>query len=173
MDNIRVGPIRNVAIVSNAGAGKTSLSEAILFTSGAVPVFGSITQGTTVSDFEPEELHHRSSVSTSVLQFSWNQTTISLLDHPGALSLLGEPLSALRAVDAALIVLDGQTDVRTELSPCGCASKNLVYPACSSSTDWIGTVRRSTTRWKSAGRNFIVFPFPWLSRSASALRWRA
>ncbi|MBH0194371.1 MAG: hypothetical protein HP494_01945 [Nitrospira sp.] len=116
MDNIRVGPIRNVAIVSNVGAGKTSLSEAILFAGGAVPILGSIAQGTTVSDFEPEELHHRSSVSTGVLQFSWNQTTISLLDPPGALSLLGEPLSALRAVDAALIVLDGQAGVRTELS---------------------------------------------------------
>ena len=116
MDNIRVGPIRNVAIVSNVGAGKTSLSEAILFASGAVPSPGSVAQGTTVSDFEPEELHHRSSVSTGVLQFSWNQTTISLLDPPGALSLLGEPLSALRAVDAALIVLDGQSGVRTELS---------------------------------------------------------
>jgi elongation factor G len=116
MDHIRMEPIRNVAIVSNVGAGKTSLSEAILFACGAVPVLGSITQGTTVSDFEPEELYHRSSVSTSVLQFSWNQTTISLLDPPGALSLLGEPLSALRAVDAVLIVLDGQAGVRTELS---------------------------------------------------------
>jgi elongation factor G len=116
MDHIRMEPIRNVAIVSSVGAGKTSLSEAILFAGGAVPILGSIAQGTTVSDFEPEELHHRSSVSTSVLQLSWNQTTISLLDPPGALSLLGEPLSALRAVDAALIVLDGQTGVRTELS---------------------------------------------------------
>jgi len=116
MEKTRVGPIRNVAIVSNVGAGKTSLSEAILFAGGAVPTLGSIAHGTTVSDFEPEELRHRSSVSTSVLQFSWNQTTISLLDPPGALSLLGEPLSALRAVDAALIVLDGQTGVRTELS---------------------------------------------------------
>ncbi|MBH0179330.1 MAG: elongation factor G [Nitrospira sp.] len=116
MDNIRMESMRNVAIVSNVGAGKTSLSEAILFASGAIPILGSITQGTTVSDFEPEELHHRSSVSTSVLQFSWNQTAISLLDPPGALSLLGEPLSALRAVDAVLIVLDGQAGVRTELS---------------------------------------------------------
>ncbi len=116
MEAIHVGPIRNVAIVSTVGAGKTSLSEAILFAGGAVPTLGSVAQGTTVSDFEPEELRHQSSVSTSVLQFSWNQTNISLLDPPGALSLLGEPLSALRAVDAALIVLDGQTGVRTELS---------------------------------------------------------
>ena len=115
MDHIPMEPIRNVAIVSNVGVGKTSLSEAMLFAGGAVPILGSIAQGTTVSDFEPEELRHRSSVSTSVLQFSWNQTTISLLDPPGALSLLGEPLSALRAVDAALIVLDGQAGVRTEL----------------------------------------------------------
>jgi elongation factor G len=116
MEKTRVGPIRNVVIVSNVGAGKTSLSEAILFSGGAVPTLGSVAQGTTVSDFEPEELHHRSSVSTSVLQFSWNQTSISLLDPPGALSLLGEPLAALQAVDAALIVLDGQVGVRTELS---------------------------------------------------------
>lgn len=116
MGEIRVESVRNIALVSNVGAGKTSLSEAILFAGGAVPILGSIAQGTTVSDFEPEELHHRSSVSTGMLQFSWNQTTISLLDTPGALSLLGEPLSALRAVDAALIVLDGQAGVRTELS---------------------------------------------------------
>lgn len=116
MEDIRVEPIRNVAMVSNVGAGKTSLGEAILFASGAVPTLGSVAQGTTVSDFEPEELRHRSSVSTGVLQFSWNQTTISLLDPPGALSLLGEPLSALRAVDAAVIVLDGQAGVRTELT---------------------------------------------------------
>src|SRR5579864_2366425 len=81
--------LRKVAIVANRGAGKTSLAEAMLLTAGAIPSLGSVTQGTTVSDFEPEEIHHRSSVSTSLLRSSWNQTTISLLDTPGALSLLG------------------------------------------------------------------------------------
>lgn len=114
MDNIRVGPIRNVAIVSNVGAGKTSLSEALLYTGGAIPVLGSVTQGTTVSDFEPEEFHHRTSVSTSILKFVWNHTRITLLDTPGALSLLGESLAALRAVEAVVIVLDGATGIRTE-----------------------------------------------------------
>lgn len=108
-------PVRNVAIVSNAGAGKTSLAEALLYSSGVVPTLGSVTHGTTVSDFEPESLHHRSSTSTSLLHWIWNHTTINLLDPPGALSLLGEPLAALRAVDAALIVLDGHAGVRTEL----------------------------------------------------------
>ena len=115
MDHIRMEPIRNVAIVSNVGAGKTSLSEALLYTGGAIPVLGSVTQGTTVSDFEPEAFHHRTSVSTSVLQFVWNHTRITLLDTPGALSLLGESLAALRAVETVVIVLDGTSGIRTEL----------------------------------------------------------
>ena len=116
MEETRVEPVRNVAIVSNVGAGKTSLSEAMLFASGAIPILGSVAEGTTVSDFEPEELQHRSSTSTSLLQFTWNHTTINLIDPPGALSLLGEPLAALRAVDAVIIVLNGDTGVRTELA---------------------------------------------------------
>ena len=77
--------LRNVAVIANRGAGKTSLAEAILFTTGAISTLGSVTQGTTVSDFEPEEIHHRSSVSTSLLRCSWNSTTMNLLDTPGAL----------------------------------------------------------------------------------------
>ena len=128
MDDTRVEPIRNVAIVSNVGAGKTSLSEAILYVSGATPALGSVAQGTTVSDFEPEELHHRSSVSTSLLQFTWSQTTINLVDPPGALSLFGEPLAALRAVDAVIIVLQGNVGVRTELARAWTRIKELGLP---------------------------------------------
>ncbi|ALA58474.1 elongation factor G [Nitrospira moscoviensis] len=116
MEAPRVEPVRNVAIVSSAGAGKTSLSEALLYVSGAIPTLGSVPHGTTVSDFEPEELHHHSSASTSLLHYRWGTITINLLDPPGALSLLGEPLAALRAVDAVIIVLNGQAGVRTELA---------------------------------------------------------
>lgn len=128
MEETRVEPVRNVAIVSNVGAGKTSLSEAILYVSGAIPALGAVTQGTTVSDFEPEELHHRSSASTSLLHFIWNQTSITLVDPPGALSLLGEPLAALRAVDAVIIVLDGSVGVRTELVRLWARIKELDLP---------------------------------------------
>ena len=115
MEETRVEPIRNVAIVSSAGAGKTSLSEALLYVAGAVPTLGTVAQGTTVSDFEPEELRHLNSTSTSLLQFSWNHTHISLVDPPGALDLLGESLAALRAVDAVVIVVAGHSGIRTEL----------------------------------------------------------
>ena len=128
MEEPHVEPVRNVAIVSNVGAGKTSLSEAMLFASGAIPIPGSVAQGTTVSDFEPEELQHRGSASTSLLQFIWNHTTINLIDPPGALSLLGEPLAALRAVDAVIVVLSGGTGVRTELARLWTRIKELDLP---------------------------------------------
>ncbi len=107
--------LRNVALIANRGAGKTSLAEAILFTTGAIPTLGSVAQGTTVSDFEPEEIHHRSSVSTSLLRCTWNHMTINLLDTPGALSLLGEAITALHAVDAVIVVLTPSSGIRSEL----------------------------------------------------------
>ena len=115
MDEARGASIRNVALVSNAGAGKTSLSEALLYVAGAIPSLGTIAKGTTVSDFEPEELRHLTSTSTSLLQFTINQTHITLIDPPGALDLLGESLAALRAVDAVVMVLTGQAGIRTEM----------------------------------------------------------
>ncbi|MBX3324747.1 MAG: elongation factor G [Nitrospira sp.] len=120
--------IRNVAIVSSAGAGKTSLGEALLYTGGAIPSLGSVTQATTVSDFEPEELRHRHSTSTSLLQFSWNHTNINLIDSPGALDLLGEPLAALLAADAVILLLSGSMGVRTELARLWARIKELDLP---------------------------------------------
>jgi len=115
MSDQRKESLRNVAMISSAGAGKTSLAEAMLFATGAVSHLGSIAQGTTVSDFEPEELHRRCSVSTSLLRCSWNGTTINLVDPPGALNLLGETIMALQAVDAVIVVMGGSSGIRSEL----------------------------------------------------------
>jgi elongation factor G len=128
MDTTRLEPIRNVAIVSSAGAGKTSLSEALLYVGGAIPMLGSVMHGTTVSDFEPEELRHRTSTSTSLLQFTWNHTNINLIDPPGALDLLGESLAALQAADAVILILSGTMGVRTELARLWTRIKELDLP---------------------------------------------
>ena len=120
--------LRNVVLISSAGAGKTSLAEAMLFATGAVPHLGSIAQGTTVSDFEPEELHRRSSVSTSLLRCTWNHTTINLVDPPGALNLLGEPVMALRAVDAVILVMGASSGIRSELARVWSRVKTLGLP---------------------------------------------
>ncbi len=111
----RVDMIRNVAVVSASWAGKTSLVEALLYTAGAIPAMGSIGNGTTVSDFEPEEIHRKVSVSTAVAQCSWKGVTLNLLDTPGALSFLGEAKLALHAVDGVVIVLGASSGMRTEL----------------------------------------------------------
>ena len=115
MSELQRESLRNVAIISSAGAGKTSLAEAMLFAAGAIPHLGSIAQGTTVSDFEPEELHRRSSVSTSLLRCSWHHHTINLVDPPGALDLLGEAVMALSAVDAVILVVGASSGIRSEL----------------------------------------------------------
>ena len=128
METICVESVRNVAIISSAGAGKTSLCEALLYTGGALPVLGSVSQGTTVSDFEPEALRHRTSTSTSLLQFSWNHTQFTLLDTPGALALLGESMVALRAIDAVVLVMTEQIGVRTELVRLWARIKELEVP---------------------------------------------
>ena len=128
MDTTHLEPVRNVAIVSSAGAGKTSLSEALLFVGGAIPMLGSVMHGTTVSDFEPEELRHRTSTSTSLLQFTWKHTNINLIDPPGALDLLGESLAALQAADAVILILSGTMGVRTELARLWTRIKELDLP---------------------------------------------
>jgi elongation factor G len=87
----------------------------MLFATGAIPQLGSVAQGTTVSDFEPEELHRRTSVSTSLLRCSWRNTTINLVDPPGARSLLGETIMALRAVDAVILIVGASSGVRSEI----------------------------------------------------------
>ena len=107
--------VRNIAVVSSAGTGKTSLVEALLYTAGAIPAMGSVGNGSTVSDFEPEEIHRKVSVSTAVAHFSWKGRTFNLLDTPGAMSFLGETTLALRAVDGVLIVLGAASGMRTEL----------------------------------------------------------
>lgn len=120
--------IRNIAVVAPPGAGKTSLVEALLYTAGTIPAMGSVASGTTVSDFEPEEIHRRVSVSTAIAHFSWKGVTLNLVDTPGALSFLGEAKLALRAVDAVLVVLGAASGMRTELEKLWGAIADLGLP---------------------------------------------
>ena len=109
------GSIRNVAVVSNAGSGKTSLVEALAYCAGSLSCCGSVLAGTTASDFEPEEIHHRMSLSTSVLRCSFNHASLNLLDTPGSSSFTGEIRSALRVADGALLVVSAAMGVRSEI----------------------------------------------------------
>ncbi|HEX2056439.1 MAG TPA: elongation factor G [Nitrospiraceae bacterium] len=108
--------IRNVAVVSHAGSGKTSLVEAMLYAAGGVQQLGSVLNGTSVCDFEPEEIHRHTSLNTSVARLTYKDTVVNLVDTPGALSFSGETMAALRAVDGVILVLSAASGMRSELS---------------------------------------------------------
>lgn len=123
-----IDTVRNVAVVSYTGAGKTSLTEALLYTAGIIPTMGSVVLGNTVSDFEPEETHRKVSVSATVLHFVWKDVIFNLVDTPGALSFLGEAKTALRAVDGVLMVLDASSGMRAELEKLWTTIRELDLP---------------------------------------------
>jgi elongation factor G len=109
--------LRNVVLLSHGGAGKTSMSEAMLFDSGAVNRLGKVDEGTTVSDYDAEEIRRKISVNTSVLPCEWKARKINILDTPGYADFVGEVKGALRAADSALVLLDAVAgvEVGTEL----------------------------------------------------------
>ena len=103
--------IRNVVLVGPSGSGKTSLLEALLLASGAITRAGSVTDGTTVSDFEEPEHAHQRSVSLAVTPLVHAGTKVNLLDTPGYADFAGEVRAGLRAADAALFVIAANESV--------------------------------------------------------------
>jgi elongation factor G len=110
--------IRNIALVSHGSAGKTMLAEALLHFTGATTRLGKIEDGTTVSDFEEEEIRRGISLSTAVLPLEYKGCKINLLDTPGYTDFVGEVISALRIADGAVIVVDSVAgaEVGTEIA---------------------------------------------------------
>jgi elongation factor G len=106
-----VDRIRNVGLFSHGGAGKTSLTEAGLFASGAINRLGRVDDGNSVSDWDPDEIKRGMSISTSVVPVEWREHKINFLDAPGYADFVGEMLSAMRVCDAALILMDASAGV--------------------------------------------------------------
>jgi elongation factor G len=122
MDIYDAANIRNVLLVGHGGAGKTTLLESMLFTAGSTTRMGTVEDGNTVSDFEPEEVKKGISVSLAMAPVEWNGVKINVLDAPGYADFVGDVRSAIRAVDAVILVVsavDGvevQTEVAWELA---------------------------------------------------------
>jgi elongation factor G len=119
--------IRNIAVVSHSSAGKTMLAEALLHFSGATTRLGKIEDGTTVSDFEEEEIRRGISLSTAVLPVEYKSCKINLLDTPGYTDFVGEVISALRIADAAAVIVDSVSgaEVGTEIALSYCDTFKL------------------------------------------------
>src|SRR6476619_8471338 len=99
--------IRNVALIGHRGGGKTSLHEALLFEAGIVNRLGRVEDGTTTSDYEPDEQAREMSIGATVSSFEHEGRKINLIDTPGDPSFIADTLGALRVVDAAVVVVNG------------------------------------------------------------------
>jgi elongation factor G len=119
--------LRNVALLGHGSSGKTSLGEAMLFTSGALSRQGRVEDGTTVSDFDEEEIRRHISLTTSLLPIEWQNHKINVLDTPGFTDFAGEVKGAVRVVEAGIILVDSVAgvEVGTELAWAYCNERNL------------------------------------------------
>jgi elongation factor G len=106
--------LRNVAVLGHRGSGKTSLVEAMLFAAKATTRQGRVVDGSTVCDFDDDEQRRGMSISTSLCHLTWNGVKVNLLDTPGEPSFQGDTLAALRAVDAALMVVNAASGVEVQ-----------------------------------------------------------
>jgi elongation factor G len=113
-----VDQLRNVAIISHGGAGKTTLAEAMLFLGGAVDRFGKVDDGTSTMDYDPDEVKRKISINASVAPVEWNGHKINLIDTPGYSDFVGEVVGALRIADAGMVLVDAVSgvEVGTELT---------------------------------------------------------
>ena len=109
--------IRNVVLLSHCGAGKTSLSEAMLFTSGSIPRLGRVDDGSSTSDFDPDEIKRKISISLSVLPCEWSGNKVNILDAPGYADFVAGAVAGVAVADAAVIVICAASgiEVGTEL----------------------------------------------------------
>jgi elongation factor G len=103
--------IRNVSLVGHSGAGKTQLISALLFDAGAVNRFGRVDDGTTVTDYDEEEIARKHTLACSLGYAEWNKTKINFIDTPGMANFLSDARAALRVSDAALVVVDAVAGV--------------------------------------------------------------
>ena len=99
--------LRNVGLFSHGGAGKTTLTEALLHRAGAISRVGTVEDGNTTTDFDPDELRRQMSVSLAVAPLEWHDSRVNLIDAPGYADFYGEVVQAARVADSALILIDG------------------------------------------------------------------
>jgi elongation factor G len=115
-DRLPADRIRNVALVGHRGAGKTSLHEALLFEAGVTARLGSVPDGSTVSDADPDEQSRQMSISATLSSFQWRERKINLLDTPGEPSFVADALGALRVCESAVFVVNAVMGVEVSTS---------------------------------------------------------
>src|SRR5688572_20516655 len=120
--------LRNVALVGHSGAGKTQLLSTLLFDAGAINRFGRVDDGTTVTDYDEEEIARKHTLSASLAYAEWNKTKINFIDTPGMANFLSDARAALRVADAALVVVDAVAGVEVSTEKVWAVAEELAVP---------------------------------------------
>lgn len=118
MKDYAVEKLRNVCIMSHGGAGKTTLTEAMLYNTGVLDRFGKVVDGTTTTDYDPEEIKRKVSISTALAPCEWKDHKINIIDTPGYFDFVGEVMQGIRVADSSIILVPakGGVAVGTEKS---------------------------------------------------------
>jgi elongation factor G len=111
---IEIGKLRNVGVVGHGGVGKTSLVESLLFTTGALSRLGKVDDGSTTTDFDPDEIKRKISINTAVAYGDWKGHRVNLVDTPGYGDFIADARAALRVVEAAIVVVDAVAGVQVQ-----------------------------------------------------------
>ncbi|MBR1593076.1 MAG: elongation factor G [Ruminococcus sp.] len=112
MKDYDVKKIRNIAFAGHNGSGKTSLAEALLYKAGASDRLGKTADGTTVCDYDPEEIRRKISISTSLAAFEYNDYKVNILDTPGLFDFAAEMIEGIRAADTVMITVSAKSGVK-------------------------------------------------------------
>ena len=114
MKRVEPSHIRNVGIFGHGGEGKTSLVEAVLFDAGMNTRLGHVDDGSSIMDYEPEEINRKISISSSLAHFEWDKHEIHVIDTPGYANFVAEAKAAMRVVDGAVMVIGANSGVKVQ-----------------------------------------------------------
>src|SRR6185295_5021517 len=120
--------IRNAALVGHTGSGKTQLASAVLSDAGMINRFGKVDEGTTVTDYDEEEIARKHTLSAGLAYAEWNKQKINLIDTPGIGNFLSEARASLQVADAAIVVVDAVGGVMVQTEKVWAASEESGLP---------------------------------------------
>lgn len=129
MKDYKTENLRNVVLIGHGYSGKTTIAEAMLFNTGVLDRFGKVDDGTTTTDFDPEEIKRKISISAAIAPCDMNDVRINLIDTPGYFDFVGEVVAAMRVGDSAVITVDSVSGVEVGVEKAWDFVENAKMPA--------------------------------------------
>lgn len=165
MKNYKYDNIRNIALLGHGHSGKTTLTEAILYTLKQIKRMGKVEEGTTVSDFDKAEISRGFSIGTSVIPVEWNNSKYNFIDTPGYFDFVGETFSSLRVAGGAVIMVDASSgiEVGTEKAWRYCEDRKMprlifINKMDKENVDYVKVIRELKDTF---GKKVAPFAVPW------------